>query len=147
MAKSESTRTAESGGKVENYHLVGPRPISRHALSGVQIPSKDAKIRRLVVDLYTSCPWLSRSDVFSATRWAVLGTKFRSASEVLDRYPDGGVITQSGEPRKLLAELRALSAELSRLENQMGVSAVARSNLGVNLTRMQDLATLMSEAE
>ncbi len=120
------------------------------ALIGVAIPSRNRTIRRRVVALYRECSWLTGADVAAAMRWAVLGEKFKRLSEVLDRLPnESGVIKASKagddlEPRKALGELRALSGEMTKLETSLGLTASARAALGVNVNRLQDLASAMS---
>ena len=117
-------------------------------LVGVRIPSRNATVRRNVVALFGECSWLSRADLPAAVRWGTLTEKFRRLAQLLDRFPEGGVVKVTGgdlEPRKALGELRALSGELSKLEGQLGLTAAARAVLGVNVTRLQDLAAVMAE--
>lgn len=126
--------------------LVGRPP----GLEGVAIPSRNRTIRRRVFALYWECNWLAGGDISAAVRWAVLGEKFRRLAELLDRFPEGGVVRVSVadlEPRKALGELRAISGEMSRLETALGLTAAARASLGVNLTHMKDLAAAMSSGD
>ena len=117
------------------------RPL---ALVGVRIPSRNAVVRRNVVALFRECSWLMRADVPASVRWGVLGEKFRKLAAHLDRLPDGGVVRANGDPRKALGELRALSAEVTRLEASLGITASARASLGVDLSRMKDLGALVA---
>lgn len=114
------------------------------ALVGVAIPSRDRQVRRHVVALFEFCTWLSRPDVAAAVRWAILSLKFRRLAERLDGMPDGGLLTASGDPRKALGELRALSGEITKLEQALGITASARAALGVNVARGMDLASQMA---
>ena len=114
-------------------------------LIGVAIPSRNRTIRRRVLSLYRECSWLTGADVAAAVRWAVLGEKFRRLAEVLDKLPVVKVSGDDAEPRKALAELRALSGEMTKLESALGITASARAALGVNVTRLQDLASAMAE--
>ena len=114
-------------------------------LAGVAIPSRNRSVRRRVLALYQVCEWLTGADVAAVVRWAVLGEKFRRLSEVLDRLPVVKVSTDDAEPRKALGELRALSGEMTKLEAALGITAVSRSQLGVNVTRIQDLASQMAQ--
>ncbi len=116
------------------------------ALVGHRIGTRNPTVRRLVVGLFTECPWLSRADLPAAVRWGVLSEKFRRLAAVLDRLPDGGVITVQGDPRKALGELRALSGEITRLEQALGITAAARAALGVNVARL-DLASAMARGD
>jgi hypothetical protein len=69
-----------------------------------------------------------------------------AAAEYLDRREgDRGLVTADGDPVKALAELRSLSMELSRLEASLGITAVARAGLGVDIGRMRRLANGASE--
>ena len=113
-------------------------------LVGVAIPSRNRTIRRRVLALYRECSWLTGADVAAAMRWATLGEKFRRLSEVLDKLPVVKVSSDDAEPRKALAELRALSGEMTKLESALGITATARAALGVNVNRLQDLASAMS---
>ncbi len=108
-------------------------------LIGVAIPSRNRTIRRRVTALYRDCEWLTGADVAAATRWAVLGEKFRRLAEVLDKLPVVNVSGGDAEPRKALGELRALSGEMTKLENSLGLTASARSNLGVNVGMIRKL--------
>ncbi|TMB70443.1 MAG: hypothetical protein E6J43_01950 [Chloroflexi bacterium] len=69
-------------------------------------------------------------------RWAILFARFVKMAEHLDKLPVVKVSGADAEPRKLDGELRATSAELSRLEQSLGVTASARSALGLNLSKM-----------
>ena len=120
-------------------------PDRPDGLAGVSVPSRNRTIRRRVVALYQVCEWLTGADVAAVVRWAVLGEKFRRLSEVLDRLPVVKVGTDDAEPRKALGELRALSGEMTKLEAALGITAVSRSQLGVNVTRIQDLASAMAQ--
>lgn len=112
-------------------------------LIGVAIPSRNRTIRRRVTALYRECEWLTGADVAAATRWAVLGDKFRRLAEVLDRLPNEAAVVKVSkdadlEPRRALGELRALSGELTKLENSLGLTAAARAALGVDVGRMRN---------
>ena len=108
-------------------------------LIGVAIPSRNRTVRRRVQALYRECQWLIGADVAAAMRWATLGEKFRRLSEVLDKLPVVKVSSDDAEPRKALAELRALSGEMTKLESALGITATARAALGVDLNRMRTL--------
>ena len=123
--------------------MVEARPA---ALVGVRIPSKNPIVRRRVVALFAECPWFIRADLPAAVRWGTLTEKFRRLAQLLEGLPEGGVVTIAGEPRKALGELRALSGELSRLEQALGITASARAALGVNVVRL-DLASEMARRE
>ena len=110
------------------------------ALQGVRIPSRNATVRRAVVDLYRVCDWLSVADLPAATRWGYLFVRFRRLADVLDRLPPVKVAGGDAEPRKLDAELRAFSMEMGRLETQLGITVSARASLGVDVARMRKLA-------
>ena len=117
------------------------RSINRPmALQGVRIPSRNATVRRAVVDLYRVCDWLSVADLPAATRWGYLFVRFRRLADVLDRLPPVKVAGGDAEPRKLDAELRAFSMEMGRLETQLGITVTARASLGVDVARMRKLA-------
>ncbi len=113
-------------------------------LIGVAIPSRNRTIRRRVTALYRECEWLTGADVAAAVRWAILGEKLRRLAEVLDRLPNEAAVVKVSkdadlEPRKALGELRALSGEVTKLENSLGLTASARSNLGVNVGMIRKL--------
>jgi len=123
----------------------GAAPEARPpALVGRRIPSRNSRVRRLVVALYFEASWLAGADLPAAVRWATLSEKFRRLAQHLDNLPEGGVVKVDGDPRKALGELRALSGEITRLENALGITAAPRAGLGVNLGRMEDLAVSMS---
>ena len=115
------------------------------ALQGQRIPSRNATVRRYVVGLYEACSWLTVADLPAATRWAHLFDRFRRRAEILDRLPVVKVTSDDAEPRKLDAEQRATSTAMDRIEAALGITASARAALGVNVTRLQDLASAMAE--
>ncbi len=105
------------------------------------------RVRELAATLgYTPTP----GDLYALTRWAALYEKWRSIGERLDRDGD---LRADGEPKKLLAEWRALSDTLSRLEAQLGITAASRAALGVNIGELRrtdvalELAELRAERE
>ena len=126
---------------------VGKRPL---ALQDRRIPSRNATVRRHVVDLYWVCSWLTGADLAAATRWGTLSVKFRRLAEFLDRLPEGGVVrADKGDVKayKALETLLRLNAEITKLEAALGVTAAARSALGLNVMRMGDLASAMAGQE
>ena len=115
------------------------------ALQGVRIPSRNATVRRYVAGLYEACSWLTVADLPAATRWAHLFDRFRRRAEILDRLPVVRVSGDDAEPRKLDKEQRDTSGALDRLESALAITAAARASLGLNVGRMRDLASAMSE--
>lgn len=118
-------------------------PAANHRpppLVGRRIPSRSASVRRRVVALYDECHWLTGADLPAATRWATLHGRFQRIAERLDALP---VVRDDDEPRKLEGELRALSATLSGLERDLGITASARAALGVNIARIADPSALL----
>ncbi len=97
------------------------------------------RVREMILSLgYEPTP----GDIHALTRWAHLFEVWRRMAARLDR---DGFLRQDGDPKKLLAEWRALSAELSRLEAALGITAAARAALGVDVARMRDLAGAMAD--
>ena len=140
--------TSDNGaGDVAKTAVVAPRqrvPETRpEALQGRQIPSRNRRVRRLTLRLYEECHWLTAADLPAAVRWATFSERFRRMAQTLDKLPTVKAATagNDGEPRRLDAELRATSAEMGRLESQLGLTASARASLGVDLTRMRHLDT------
>jgi hypothetical protein len=128
-----------------------PVPIKQHvphrntAISGRVIPARDAFVRREVARLYSEATWLAATDMSAAIRYVTLAKRFVRMAQHLEEKDS--VTNLKGEPLAMDAALRATSAELSRLEAQLGLTASARAALGVDLARMQDLATAMSAKE
>ncbi len=110
------------------------------ALVGIRIPSRNENARQLVVRVYEENAHLQRADLWAVTRYAELSWKFRRLSELMERLPDDGLMRKDLEPRKLLSELRALSDTLLRHERDLGITAVARAGLGVDVGRIRKLA-------
>ena len=77
-------------------------------------------------------------DIYALTRWAHLYEIWKSIGERLDDL--GPTKADGEEPRKLLSEFRAMSGELSRLEASLGITASARAQLGIDVTRLRRLA-------
>ena len=115
--------------------------VRPEALRGVRIPARTRQGRRWVYRLFTACPWLALPDVPAAAR---LGDLYAAISRVSARLDRDGLTTASGDPRKLLAEWRALLAEARAHEAALGITAAARASLGVNVGKMADLAALLA---
>lgn len=156
-ASHDAARVADTGGQRLPTPAVGPGavpvdgPVLAHAgvgkrplpLQDRRIPSRNATVRRRVVDLYRECSWLTGADLPAAARWGTLTEKFRRLAQFLDRLPEGGVVrVAKGDvlPYKALETLLRLNAEITKLEAALGVTAAARAGLGVDLTRMRKLA-------
>ena len=101
------------------------------------IPHRNPTVRRRVRELEETLGYEpTQGDRYALVRWAHTYEKWRSIGERLDRDGD---TRQDGEPKKLLAEWRALSDTLSRLERDLGLTATARASLGVDIGRMRKL--------
>ncbi len=83
-----------------------------------------------MVGIYGECSWLTVADLAATVRWGTLQGKFTRLAERLDGLD---VLTAGDQPQKALGELRALSAEITKLESALGITAVARPGLGVNM--------------
>ena len=97
-------------------------------LDGVRIPGKQpATIRRRVRALYAHCSWLQPADLNAVLRYVRIMDRFLRKMAYLDKLPpvrpDKGDIA----PRKMDADLRADSAELTKLESALGITASARA--------------------
>lgn len=151
MSESRAPEPVDVAGSAESRAVVVGNGAGTVAVTdrpdgliGVAIPSRNRSIRRRVTALYRECPWLTGADVAAATRWAVLGDKFRRLAEVLDGLPHEAAVVKVSkdadlEPRKALGELRALSGELTKLENSLGLTASARAALGVDIGTIRKL--------
>ena len=107
------------------------------ALVGVPIPGRDRTIRRMVVQLYREIghlPAASRGVVASYCR------SLRGAERVYERWrrSDFSPGRDADLFMKATAEVRQLAAVL-------GLTPVAIAHLGVDLGKMRDLASAMSE--
>jgi len=114
------------------------------ALQDRRIPSRNATVRRRVVDLYRECSWLTGADLAAAVRWGTLSEKFRRMAQFLDRLPEGGTVrADKGDVKayRALETLLRLNGEIAKLEAALGVTAAARAGLGVDLGRMRSLDT------
>src|SRR5712692_520667 len=87
---------------------------------------RDHRVRYLVWRLRKVCPWISDSDLPAARAWAQLNI----LSEVAyARLRDEGMTTASGDPKKLLAEFRALKAAELAYSRELGLTPAARKTL------------------
>jgi len=115
------------------------------ALDGVRIPGKQpTTIRRRIHALFTQCPWLQAADVNAVLRYIRIMDRFLKKAAYLDKLPAARPDKGDLAPRKLDADLRADSAELTKLEQALGITASARAALGVNVARGMDLASQMA---
>ncbi len=140
---------------MDSRHLLTDKPLADHptvAQVGAgavstkprpsPVPSRNPTVRRRVREMAEKLGYgPTAGDLYALTRWAHLFEVWRRVGERMDRE---GVSKADGEPRKLLAEWRALSSELSRLEAALGLVARDRAALGVDIARLHDLASLMS---
>ena len=111
-------------------------------LDGVPVPGgKSHTQRKLVYEVFWQCPHLTGADVRAVARYAALSLRFMRAER---RLRELGETTAAGDPRKLAAEQRFLAAELRQHEAALGITAASRASLGVDLGKMQDLASLMA---
>ncbi len=113
-------------------------PRRASALIGVRIPGKQpATIRRRIHALYTQCPWLQAADVNAALRYIRIMDRFLKKAAYLDKLPPARPDKGDLAPRKLDADLRADSAELTKLEQALGVTVSAKMALGVDIGRLK----------
>lgn len=111
-------------------------------LDGVPVPGgKSHTLRKFVYQVFRLSPHLCGPDVIAVARYAALSLRFMRGERRLAKL---GETTAAGEPRKLASEQRFLAAELRMHEAALGITAASRAALGVNVVRMQDLASLMA---
>lgn len=120
---------------VEREPTTRRRMVRPENLDGVAIPGGKAHtLRRFVYDVYEQCPHLGPADVRAVARYGALSLRFMRGER---RLRELGDLTLAGDPRKLVAEQRALSGELSRLERDLGITIGARAALGVSVGQMK----------
>ncbi len=107
------------------------------ALVGVAIPGRDRTIRRMVVQLYRENPHLP-----SAARGVVSNycKTVRAAERVYQRWQG-----RDFEPGRDADLFMKATAEARHHASVLGLTPVSMASLGVNLGRMQDLASAMAE--
>lgn len=107
------------------------------ALVGVAIPGRDRTIRRMVVQLYRENPHLP-----SAARGVVSNycKAVRAADRVYQRWQG-----RDFEPGRDADLFMRATAEARHHASVLGLTPVSMASLGVNLSRMQDLASAMAE--
>lgn len=142
MSDSGSSVVSVRQGVIDtNGNVPSPTPngngVVTHAnrpsgLIGVPIRSRDRKVRELVVDLFARCDWLSAPDAYAATRLCHLYRKIERLGADLE---DRGLFKADGDPRKAITEWRQLMAEARAHEAALGITAVARAQLGVDVMR------------
>jgi hypothetical protein len=111
------------------------------------IPDSDSTIRDRVAKIIPTMGYEpTYIDIAILCRW-VRG--YRTWQALDDRLQEHGVARADGTPTKWLDQWRAQSDHLARLENQLGLSAVARAGLGVDIGRMRqlDLAAQMARTD
>ena len=74
--------------------------------------------------------WLQPSDEATARGWA--GCEVISASLLAD-LEQGGVLTASGEPRRLLSEYRKLKQTQLAYAKELGMTPTSRAALGLTV--------------
>lgn len=101
---------------------------------------RDHRVRYLVWRLRKMCPWIGESDLPAARSWAQLSIL---AEVAYARLRDEGMATPSGEPKRLVAEFRALKAAELAYARELGLTPSARRQLSVS-GKMTDLAELLA---
>ncbi|MGO9264676.1 MAG: hypothetical protein ACLQBA_07265 [Candidatus Binataceae bacterium] len=101
---------------------------------------RDHRVRRLVAKLRKVCAWIADSDTPTCRGWAQAAILAEACYAALR---DGDFVTESGEPKKLLGEFRALrSLELS-FAKELGLTPASRRQLAAS-GKGTDLAGLLA---
>jgi phage terminase small subunit len=114
-----------------------------HLIHGLYVRSRnglklrDRKVSRLVREMYRVVSWLEESDEPSCRAWAQLEVL---ALGVYAELRDRGFVGPEGEPRKLLAEFRALRQAQTTLSRELGLTPSARKALVGSGSRGVDIA-------
>jgi hypothetical protein len=120
--------------------------------TGLYVKSPDGlrlrwrRVQRLVRKMQIAMPWVSPVDLPAMRAWAemeILG------SNIFAELHLNGVTTSSGEPRRLLGELRMLRTAQLAYERDLGMTPSARMSLRVGSARAQALSVVepVDEAE
>ncbi len=114
------------------------RPGNQNAVTS-SLYSRSPKARRLrdnQVNYYLRkmralCPWLERSDIYVARRFAELELL---ASRAYQALRERAIVTDKGESRRLLDDYRRLVALQVVVARELGLSPAARAALKANNT-------------
>jgi hypothetical protein len=112
------------------------------AENGLKLRSR--RVRRLVQKMQATMPWLVPSDLPACRAWAELEILGSRAFAELDR---NGVVNDEGEPRRLLADLRALRQVQLAYERDLGMTPASRMALRVDDSRARNLDVAAELAE
>jgi hypothetical protein len=112
------------------------------ARSGLRLRYR--KVRRLVRKMHVAMPWLSEVDLPAARAWAEL--EILASNAFADLYMNG-VTSKTGEPRRLLSELRQLRTAQLAYERDLGMTPAARMNLRVGDAKARALTASVEPAD
>jgi len=87
---------------------------------------RDRRVYRLLGKMRALCPWLVESDGPACRAWAEMEIL---ATVIYGRLRDEGLTTIAGEPRKLLAEYRAVRSAQLGIARELGLTPAARRQL------------------
>jgi hypothetical protein len=87
---------------------------------------RNHRVRYLVWRLRKVCPWISDSDLPAARAWAQLNIL---SDVAYARLREEGMTTDGGDPKKLLAEFRALKAAELAYSRELGLTPAARKQM------------------
>jgi phage terminase small subunit len=104
------------------------------------IAVRDRRVYRLLGKMRALSPWLSESDGPACRAWAEMEIL---ATVAYGRLRDEGLTTLSGEPRKLLAEYRAIRSAQLAIARELGLTPAARRQLAGS-GKVTDLAELLA---
>ncbi len=87
---------------------------------------RDQRVRLIVWKLRRICPWINDSDVPTCRAWAQLNLM---ADLCYARLKNEGFTTDSGEPKRLMAEYRALRSAELQYARELGLTPAARRQM------------------
>lgn len=116
----------------------GRTPATVKARTGLYARSDSAlriraeRVRRIVANMRRAMPWLTPADTPAMKGWAELEVLSATVFAWLLRL---NVLTDKGEPRRLLSEHRQLKLAQLQYETALGMTPLSRATLKLNTTR------------
>jgi hypothetical protein len=108
------------------------------------LKARDQRTTRLATRMFGVMPWLQPADQIAVRKLAQL--EFLSERLFIELRARG-LLTESGEPRRLVGDFQRLISTMVSLLNALGMTPAGRQSIGATVKDVLDLQAFRSDAE